>query len=361
MESLSLRDVVSSNSDIVNYLLNKFNGLTYDDKVFIKKLPIPRPLMSNLIQAKAGHSRAFSKTLYDKHLWLTGSETRNKLFCWYCLMFSKNKNPYNSTGYDNLKEVHRALAKHETSKEHTHSALKFKLLGKQNIANSLDSARREFLNKHNEVVRENRKMIKHLINMIIFLSTQELSFRGNDETVSSDNRGNFKELAKFAATLDESFNKFIDPEFSSVFTGLSKTIQNDLIDAVTKIVMQKIHEEVKGADCFSWEIDETTDISCFSQMSVIFRFVYNGKLLERFFGFFNISEGRSANDIFNLLVDNFSQFKIETKLIGQTYDGAAVMAGELNGLQKKSKVSSSSSPFYTLLRPQNKFSTTGLV
>jgi hypothetical protein len=38
----------------------------------------------------------------------------------YCVLFSVNKNPYNSVGYDNLKEIHRALVKHEISKEHTH-------------------------------------------------------------------------------------------------------------------------------------------------------------------------------------------------------------------------------------------------
>jgi hypothetical protein len=27
----------------------------------------------------------------------------------YCVLFSVNKNPYNSVGYDNLKEIHRAL------------------------------------------------------------------------------------------------------------------------------------------------------------------------------------------------------------------------------------------------------------
>jgi hypothetical protein len=80
-----------------------------------------------------------------------------------------------------------------------------------------------------------------------------------------------------------------------------------------------------------------TDITCFSQMSVIFRFVSNGKVLERFLGFFNVSDGRTANDIFTLLQQNFRHFNIETKLVGQTYDGAVVMAGELNGLQKKIK------------------------
>jgi hypothetical protein len=67
-------------------------------------------------------------------------------------------------------------------------------------------------------------MVKRLINMTIFLSAQELPFRGNDESGHSDNQGNFKELAKFAATLDENFNKSIDHSLSPVFTGLSKRL-----------------------------------------------------------------------------------------------------------------------------------------
>jgi hypothetical protein len=172
------------------------------------------------------------------------------LFCWYCVLFSVNKNPYDSIGYDNLEEIHRALVKQEISKEYTHSAIKFKLFGKQNIVNTIDSGRsghKEYIKKYNEKVRENREMGKHLINMTIFLSTQELAFRGNDESVHSESEGNFKELAKFAATLDENLNKFIDPSLSPVFTGLSKTIQNDLIDSVTKNLMKTIYDEINTA------------------------------------------------------------------------------------------------------------------
>jgi hypothetical protein len=76
-------------------------------------------------------------------------------------------NPYNSIGYDNLKEIHRALVKHEIPKEYTHSAIKFKLFGKQNIVNTIDSGQsghKEYIKKYNEKVRENREMVKHLIN-----------------------------------------------------------------------------------------------------------------------------------------------------------------------------------------------------
>jgi hypothetical protein len=40
----------------------------------------------------------------------------------------------------------------------------------------------------------------------MYIHKNNLAFRGNDESVHSDNEGNFKELAKFAATLDENLN-----------------------------------------------------------------------------------------------------------------------------------------------------------
>jgi hypothetical protein len=49
----------------------------------------------------------------------------------------------NCTGFNNRKEIDRALQKHGISKDHTQGLLKFKLFGrKQNIANVLDNAHR---------------------------------------------------------------------------------------------------------------------------------------------------------------------------------------------------------------------------
>ena len=69
-----------------------------------------------------------------------------------------------------------------------------------------------YINKYNESVRENRIMVKHLINMIIFLSTQEMAFRGNDGTSGSDNQVNFKQLANFLKRIrneDHYFQRYI--------------------------------------------------------------------------------------------------------------------------------------------------------
>jgi len=60
-------------------------------------------------------------------------------------------------------------------------------------------------------------------------------------------------------------------------------------------------------------------------------------LVERFLGFFNVSEDRTAEGLFNLMNSVLQKFDFKTKLIGQCYDGASVMAGNLNGVQAKIK------------------------
>jgi hypothetical protein len=81
----NVKDVVSTNADLSNYLL--VNTLSYDDKIFVKKLPVPQPSMVDLIQSKSGHNPAFSKTLYQKNIWLTGSQVHLHLLVLLCNIF----------------------------------------------------------------------------------------------------------------------------------------------------------------------------------------------------------------------------------------------------------------------------------
>jgi hypothetical protein len=105
-------------------------------------------------------------------------------------------------------ELAMSIQKHEISKEHLHAALKFKLFGKQqNIAAALDSGHRISILRH-EKMKENRDILKRLVDMTLYLSTQELAFRGQDETETSLNQGNFKELAKLLSTYDKNFKLF---------------------------------------------------------------------------------------------------------------------------------------------------------
>lgn len=111
----NVRQVVSENADIINFLLeNPFETLTYEDKIFIKKLKRPCPAMSELINVNLNSAnRKFSVTWFQKCVWLSGSEIKNKLYCWPCLLFSNNnRSPWNSTGIDNLKNLYKIIEKH---------------------------------------------------------------------------------------------------------------------------------------------------------------------------------------------------------------------------------------------------------
>lgn len=48
-----------------------------------------------------------------------------------------------------------------------------------------------------------------------------------------------------------------------------------------------------------------------------------------------MSSDKTTGSIFNHVNKIVEEFKIENKLVEQTFDGAAVMSGHLNGLQSK--------------------------
>jgi len=71
-----------------------------------------------------------------------------------------------------------------------------------------------------------------------------------------------------------------------------------------------------------------------TQCLIILRYITNkSELVERFLGFFNVSEDRTAGGLFNTLNSVLLEFDMGKKSIGQCYDGASVMAGHVNGLQ----------------------------
>ncbi|XP_026677166.1 zinc finger MYM-type protein 1-like [Diaphorina citri] len=65
-----------------------------------------------------------------------------------------------------------------------------------------------------------------------------------------------------------------------------------------------------------------------------FRYVAQNEVVERFIRFENVSVDRTAQALFNHIERILNEFELQTKLICQTYDGAAVMSGEHDQLQK---------------------------
>jgi hypothetical protein len=132
-----------------------------------------------------------------------------------------------------------------------------------------------------------------LIDTTTLLRRKELAFRGHDESAVSDNKGNYIEFADVVARYDEALSSHL--ESSTVFSGMSKTIQNDLIESVSAVIQEEIKREIVKAPFFSRQVDETTNISCSAQLSIIVRYVdVAGVIQERFLKFFDMSDGRDA-------------------------------------------------------------------
>lgn len=212
--------------------------------------------------------------------------------------------------------------------------LSIKHFGKVRIDLLLDKQKQRDTHRHNEMVTKNRDILKRMINAVCFLGKQELAFRGHDESESSDNRGNYRELLDEFANLDP----LLKQHFSNctTFKGTSPTIQNDIIQAISSVMYNEILAEIDEAKFVAILTDESTDTSSKSQMSTVIRFVdLNGNTKERFLGFTNVSDDRSAGAISKHIIETIKKLKCEKKLVAQCYDGASVMAGELSGTQKR--------------------------
>ena len=136
-------------------------------------------------------------------------------------------------------------------------------------------------------------MLTTLFEAVLFLSRQELSFRGHDESRVSLNKGNYRELLTLLGKFDSVFERrlhgrLLDVERGNagVFTGVSADTQNDIIECIDSVIQDQINREIENCTFLSIQVDETTDVSTKEQFSVIIRYDRKGEIVERFLKFF---------------------------------------------------------------------------
>ena len=146
--------------------LKGFNKLDYQQKLLIIRQGRPTPPLRDLHQRKGQKIvRSFQPDWYARKEWLCGCEVSNSLFCFSCLLFSKDRdNVWVRAGYTDLNNLPGALAKHERSSGHIQNEISLKTFGKSTPINlALNEASRLQVSVHNAKVRENREILKDLI------------------------------------------------------------------------------------------------------------------------------------------------------------------------------------------------------
>ena len=314
-----------------------FSQLTHNEKISIKTIgrPTPKLFIEQKSKARNGiYTRHFNDKVYDENDWICGCEEKNAFFCFPCLLFSKDKNPWVTNGVNDLHHLKGKILKHGRSKDHINHVIDYQFLGKGSIGDHMNSAYKQSIAKYNDQVAKNRDALSKIINIIKLCGKFELPLRGHNERASSDNPGVFRGLVDYTCSLDSSLDSHINS--SKVFKGTSKTIQNELLDTMLKISRDKIKEEIKNTDYVAVMIDETTDNYDIIQMVIVLRYVLEGKPVERFWGFFNpvSTTGEHLSDVlFRELLPLIGD--CPEKLIAQTYDGASALSGIYKGVKTR--------------------------
>ncbi|KAF3835860.1 hypothetical protein F7725_028418 [Dissostichus mawsoni] len=174
-------------------------------------------------------------------------------------------NPWATSGFIDLANLSRAIERHGKSKNHIDCAVKLKLFGRVRIDEALDLARTISTKKHNEQVKKNRDILRKLIIAALYLARQEQAFRGHNEAAGSSNRGNFVELS-LTLHLRSTWDR-------TVFSGMSNTIQNDIIESIARSIQDETDKEIHISPFIAVQVDDTSDISNKCQLTVIIRYV----------------------------------------------------------------------------------------
>ncbi|CAF1228488.1 unnamed protein product [Rotaria sordida] len=281
-----------------------------------------------------------------KYSWLSYSKIHQGVYCRYCVLFSrKGENQalgqFINKQLRSLKDAIEYLSNHDKCDYHKFSVNQAtECISRYPHANSDVNI---LLNNINEQQQnENRRVLASIIKCILFLSKQNIAFRGNDKDEflndNNINPGNFTSLVLFTAEAgDQALQKHLNHHQKNA-TYLSWQTQNELINICARLIKNKLLNELTTTLKFYAIIaDETSDLSGTEQLSISIRFVSdeNDILIKEIFLGFEALSATTAVGIAKAITTfiQTSDLKIE-KIRGQGYDGANVVAGKLGGVQK---------------------------
>jgi hypothetical protein len=233
-----------------------------------------QPILDFPSKKYGSKSRKFSASWYKKYDWIEYSESKRAAYCFYCFLFKQpgssthfGHDVFNKIGYSNWKHASAAFPLHVGGVNSAHNQARLHCDDFRNQSQSV-SHKLARASEESKVLYKIR--LTSSLGCARYLIAQGLAFRGHDETSTSLNKGNFREMIDWHKANDEKVRHAFD--HGGRCQMLAPKIQKDLArccaEEVTAVIMREI-----GDKKFSVLIDESRYISVKEQMAVMLRLV----------------------------------------------------------------------------------------
>lgn len=282
----------------------------------------------------------FQPAWYTKYAWLEYSESKDAMFCFYCRLYGAQggnvQSEFTETGCRNWKNAlgeTGKLASHTRCSSHLFAAERFAFVQRaaSGVDEQLSEANAQQRRREQVERQQNRKIAEIIFDCMRFLARQGLAFRGHSENDASDNKGNFLELLSFLTRYSPELHRWMMHHPGNV-SWLSPSLQNEMIDIVGHEILKTVSEQAKDKP-FAILCDEVSDVSRHEYLSLVIRYVANGKIEESLLGLIRVHSitGESLCEVVEKRLSEYGL--LLTNIVAQCYDGASNMSGEYKGLQ----------------------------
>ena len=279
---------------------------------------------------------------FEEFGWLHYDESRNRVFCFYCvqavqekkLLNTKADDAFTKSGFFNWKKALVKFKAHQTSQCHKESVEKVseKPVHKD-IGETLSA-------QHTSEKTQNRECLKKIIETLRYLSRQSIPLRkGKDE-----NDSNFWQLLELMAKNDPVLTKWLEKKH---WKYCHHEIQNELLEIMALEVLRELLDEIRESGFYSFMCDETTDLSNAEQCTNVLRWVNDSlEVMEDFIGLYELVK-TDSDSVRSMVQDVLQRCNLALqKCRGQCYDGAGVMKGAKNGVAAQIKRLEARQVFY---------------
>ena len=289
-------------------------------------------------------NRCFRATWYTSYPWLEYSIAKDKAFCFACRNFitstSKSDTAFTKVGFSTWSkamENNRGFKAHDACSNHLLSMTRwesYKIQKKNpgaNIRNMLNPERQS-------LVQNNREYMKTLLEYHRYFCSEEMAYRGHDETDESLNQGKWKEFINVMLRTNPTFEQLHRRVIQTykAYDYTSKRSSLELIRGMASEVRHLIEEQIDKAGMYSMLIDECKDNASHEELSTCFRFLNDeGRIEERFYDLTRLKETDAQTIVNEGVLPTIEKLASSASLLVLGADGASVMSGCYEGVAAK--------------------------